>query len=79
MGGGASLAASLAAFRDWVGPFRGLFFLVAVVLVARSHYLYWGGLRERAKWATTVPLWVSTGLTLAMTYVFYIYDNPMFF
>jgi len=79
LGGGASLAAGLAVFRDWFGPFRGLFFLLAVGLVVRSHYLYWGGLRERAKWATTVALWISTGLTLAMTYVFYIYDNPMFF
>jgi len=79
LGGGASLAAGLVAYREWFGPFRGLFFLLAVVLVARSHYLYWGGLRERAKWITTVALWVSTGLTLAMTYVFYIYENPRFF
>ncbi len=73
------MAASLVAYREWFGPVRGLFFLLAVGLVVRSHYLYGGGLRERAKWATTVVLWISTGLTLAMTYVFYIYDNPMFF
>ncbi len=79
LGGGASLAASLVAFREWLGPFRGLFFLVALFFVGRSHFLYWGGLRKRAKWATTVSLWVSTALTLATVFAFYVYGNPLFF
>ncbi len=73
------MAASLVAFREWLGPFRGLFFLVALILVGRSHYFYWGGLRKRAKWATTISLWVSTALTLIMVGVFYVYGNPLFF
>ena len=73
------MAASLAAYREWLGPFRDIFFLLALSLVARSHYLYWGGLKKQAKWVTTITLWISTALTLVMIAVFYVYENPMFF
>ncbi len=73
------MAASLVAFREWLGPFRGLFFLVALILVGRSHYLYWRRHGIKAKLSTTVALWVSTGLTVVMVGVFYVYGNPMFF
>ena len=67
------------AYREWLGPFLDLFFVAAVMLIARSHYLYWGGLRERATWVTTSTLWVSTAMTLAMVGVFYVWENPLFF
>ncbi|MCH7914405.1 MAG: hypothetical protein IH856_15430 [Deltaproteobacteria bacterium] len=72
------MAASLVAFREWLGPFRGIFFLVALILVGRSHYLYWQG-HGRSRRLTTVTLWVSTALTLIMVGVFYVYGNPLFF
>lgn len=73
------MATSLVAYREWLGPYRGVFFLVAALLLGRAHYLYWKRQRKTARWVTTVTLWVSTALMLTMMGVFYVYRNPMFF
>jgi hypothetical protein len=75
LGGGAGLAASLAAHKRMVAPYRMPLTMLAVVLLAAAHIYYWKRLRGRATTGTTVVLWLSTLVTLSIVISFHIWPR----
>ena len=75
LGGGAGLAASVAAFQGTLGPYRELFSLVGLFFLALAHYRYWLHPGGRGTRTTQVVLWLSTILTVFVVVVFDIWKR----
>lgn len=71
--GSASAFASVATYRNVVGPYMGWTHLPGFMALVVAHYYYWTHPQQGGVTLKKMVFWASTVLSLAMTGYFYVW------
>ncbi|GEM_PF-4359474 len=76
--GGASAFASVATYRNVVGPYMGWIHLPGFVALVVAHYYYWTHPQPKGVTPKKMVFWASTVLSVAMTGYFYVWGALLY-